>query len=757
MAYRRFCLAGAMAFVLPGAALAQAQTPVQPAPAQPPAGAGDAAQAAPAKPPAKPPAPATAKAAAPAVKTVDTITVTGLVPDEKSTIDTKSYTLSKDLLATTGSVADALRNVPAVEVDLQGNLSLHGDSNVTILVDGKPSPAFEGKNRADALQQLPADQIERVEVMTNPSVALNPEGSGGVINLITKKSRGGGVTGSAYATAGSAGLKRAGINLGYNSPTLAVTAALSGNYQRNKNHTVLARDAADPISDALLTNVDHSLGRNLNRGPSARLNLTWTPTDKDQVTAAASYTEQVLHGHPDDSYVIGGAGGPTSIFDVHGRRRYLELDNAVSAGWKHTFGEGHELSVDAAYNDSISPDHVLFTVTTALPPAPPLFDLYHDDDNRHHSELRVAYSQKVAGGALKTGYELRHEDEDDDYSDPTGPAPDRLAPRPDLANHYLFLQWVNAVYATYQHGYGPLDVQVGLRAEDVKFDFDQLTSGARDGQHYDKVYPSLHLTWKLDDDRKLSASYAVRVQRPPASILNPLVYMQPGTLDIQVGNPDLRPKETQSFELGYEQHAGQQSYQATLYYRQTQHDFSQVESDIGGGVFETSFLNLGTGHSVGADLSANGKFNAVLSYSLTLSPYWNEIDVGQTNLGVSGQHSIYGLGGRTNLNWQVRPDDMLQLNAIVNGSRVVAQGTLRPIFTLNMGWRHVINERLTATVTGQDLLASNRFHRELNTPTLVEDLVSRPMARSVIFRLDYRFGGGGSKAKEPGFEYENGG
>ena len=136
------------------------------------------------------------------MKTVETVTVTGMVPDEKSTIDTKSYTLSKDLQATTGSIADALRNVPAVEVDLQGNLSMRGDSNVTILVDGKPSPAFEGKNRADALQQLPADQIERVEVITNPSVALNPEGSGGVINLITKKSRGGGVTGSAYATVG---------------------------------------------------------------------------------------------------------------------------------------------------------------------------------------------------------------------------------------------------------------------------------------------------------------------------------------------------------------------------------------------------------------------------------------------------------------------------------------------------------------------------------------------------------------------------
>ena len=94
----------------------------------------------------------------------------------KSSIDRQSYSLGKDLVATTGSIADALRNLPSVEVDLQGNLSLRGDSNVTILVDGKPSPAFEGAGRAEALQQLPADQIERVEVIANPSADLNPGG-----------------------------------------------------------------------------------------------------------------------------------------------------------------------------------------------------------------------------------------------------------------------------------------------------------------------------------------------------------------------------------------------------------------------------------------------------------------------------------------------------------------------------------------------------------------------------------------------------
>ena len=108
----------------------------------------------------------------PAPKTVEAVTVTGGAPDRTSCLDAKSYTLGKDIAATTGSVADALRNLPSVEVDLQGNLSMRGDPNVTILVDGKPSPAFERAGRAEALQQLPADQIERVEVITNPSSTI---------------------------------------------------------------------------------------------------------------------------------------------------------------------------------------------------------------------------------------------------------------------------------------------------------------------------------------------------------------------------------------------------------------------------------------------------------------------------------------------------------------------------------------------------------------------------------------------------------
>ena len=686
--------------------------------------------------------------------TVGALTVTGAVADVQTSIDRQSYTLGKDLQATTGSIADAPRNLPSVEVDLQGNLSLRGDGNVTILVDGKPSPAFEGAGRAEALQQLPADQIARVEVITNPSAALNPEGTGGVINLITKPSHGTGFTGSAYATAASAGLKRAGFNFGYNTKTLAITGSLAGNYQRNKNTVSDERGGLDPISGRFLRNFDADVGRNITRGPSVRINLSWSATPTDQITAAANYNSDLRHGHPDDKFTGEGPGEVlVRSLDRAGRRRFLETDNSISTGWKHTFSEGHELSVDAVYNDGLVRDHILYTTTPILPPTPVPLELIRDDDSRHHTELRVAYSQKLAGGSLTTGYELRREDNDANYSDAMGPTQQILVLQPNLANHYLYTQTVNALYATYQHRYGDLDAQLGVRVEDVKFTLAQLTSDDRDGQHYDRAYPTLHLNYKLDDDRKLSASYSVRVQRPLPVFLNPLIYVN-DPQNVQIGNPNLKVKEVQIYELGYSQHRGNQDYQASVYFRRANHELGQTLKDLGGGVFESTIGNLASSQAAGVDLSANGKLALTLTYSLTLSPYWNEINAGNLGVGAS-EHSLYSMGGRANLNWQVRPQDMVQLNAIETGRRIAAQGEFEPAFVLNFGWRHKVSNRVTATVTAQDLLKGAHFQRHLETATLVERFDVEPVSRAVFFRLDYRFGGSGAKAKpDPGFEYE---
>ena len=150
-------------------------------------------------------------------KTVEGVTVTAPGSELQTSIDRRSYSLAKDLQATTGSLADALRNIPSVEIDPQGHVSLRGDPNVTILVDGKPSNLFNGQARGDVLQQLPADQVDRVEVIPTPPASMTAEGSAGVINIVMKKALGVGPSGSVYALYGSQSAGRAGGTFGFNS------------------------------------------------------------------------------------------------------------------------------------------------------------------------------------------------------------------------------------------------------------------------------------------------------------------------------------------------------------------------------------------------------------------------------------------------------------------------------------------------------------------------------------------------------------
>src|SRR6185437_9264655 len=182
----------------------------------------DPTTAKPAETPATPP---------PAGRTVQGVTITGASQSGfRSDIDRKSYGIASDLQTTTGSISDALRNIPSVEVDPQGNVSLRGDANVTILLDGKPSGQFKGASAGQALQALPADTIERVEVITNPSAEFSPEGTAGIINLISKKARKAGASGSARLSLGNQGRKQAGITGFYNSEKLALSGDINGRY-----------------------------------------------------------------------------------------------------------------------------------------------------------------------------------------------------------------------------------------------------------------------------------------------------------------------------------------------------------------------------------------------------------------------------------------------------------------------------------------------------------------------------------------------
>jgi len=702
-----------------------------------------------------PKAPTDKPASKAADRTVGAVVVTAQTPTLQTSIDRRSYSVSTDLQAQTGSIAEALRNVPSVQVDVQGNVALRGDPNVTILIDGKPSTMFEGDSKAQSLQALPANQIERVEVITNPSAEFRADGTGGIINLITKKAKGAGRTASAKLTAGNAGRVFASANAGYNSPKLSVVGDLNIRHDSQKQVAVEDRqnlDAATGGFDGVRQDQDlHST------------------LDVDTVRGAVDYdldSKTRLSGELRGGYVDFTVGGPsrfeqtaasgavTSVFQRDLDLHQLRSNGAASATLKRKFAEpGHELTLNLSY-DATNDDRVRAGHTaTFVPIIPDSFDRQQLNYDYRRTELKGDYVRPMGPGeTLKAGFDLQFDDNSYRNTGFQGPSKAALAPDPTLSNLFLFEQSLSQAYVTYERPFGDLTVLAGLRLEDVRIDLDQVTQGQKDQNNYTHLYPSLHLAWKLDDDQQLTASYSHRVQRP-----NPLQFntfrLLLDPLNYRAGNAQLKPQETHSYELGYEYRAAPTVYLATIYYRENFNGFADVVQELGDGVLLTTTANVSQSRSAGLELVANGRLTKALTYNLSTNLSWTEI--APQPLGTPDSRSAVTASGRANLSWQATPKDLIQLNGFLNGKQLTPQGFIQPMGGLNLGYRHKLNDRFAFILTAQDVLHTFRYQQVIDTPTLKSRYRIDFDSRQIQAGFTWTFGGG--RAKEPGFEFQNGG
>jgi outer membrane receptor protein involved in Fe transport len=688
----------------------------------------------------------------PADATVSSVTVVGTAPPVRSDIDRRSYDVAKDLQATSGSVADVLRNVPSVEVDLQGNVSLRGDPNVTILIDGKASGQFRQETRANALQQLPAANIDRIEVITNPSAADNPEGSAGIINIVTKPVRKPGYSGSLRASLGTRERYSAGVTGAYNAPRLTLSTDVNVRGDALPFHYLETRD--QPDNPAFRTSRDQ---RMLN-GHGYILNAQGT-ADYD-VTKASHLTAQLrrirLVG-----YQVGfeqfasedAAGQPGPAFDsLIGHSNYVWKDSEVSGTWRQRFDDdGHELTVNLRQEWSESDFNRPNQLTNIRPPAPDVFELMDVVQNQRVTDLKADYTRPLSdAGQLKLGVQWKEDLNDYATVIARGPALEAVTPVPGLTGQFLYRQAVSSVYATYQRTLSDLEVLAGLRLEEVKIDVGVNSGPLTRANSYRRAYPSLHLKYTVADGQKLTASYSRRVQRPKPFEVSPLRTEQ-DPLNFYAGNPQLMPEETDSFEAGYELKRGATYRAATLFYRRTKDAISQVVEDLGGGVLLYTRANLGESRNAGLELVSNGKLTSSLSYSLSGDLYWNEIDA--ANLGFTARHSGYAVSGRGSLSWQATDRDLFQADAWLTGRRLTPQGYREPMGVLNLGYRRKLSEGLYAVLTVQDVLNSLKEVIVVDTPLLHDRLERRVNPTVVTLSLTYSFGGAGKKPREPAFDF----
>ncbi|WP_396595059.1 TonB-dependent receptor domain-containing protein [Brevundimonas sp. R86498] len=691
---------------------------------------------------------------------VDDVVVTGRATDVRTSIDSISYSLANDLQATTGSLADALRNVPSVDVDPQGNVSLRGNSGVTILVDGRPSGILSGEGRAQALLQLQADRYARIEVMTNPSAAYSPEGSGGVINLITKPTApraGTQTTGSIRANVGDNGRWNLGGSGSWQKDRLTLSGDLSYRADPNQYELNRLREQLDPATGVVLSTTRNDTTQGSDQtGTIGRFTAEYKLTDRTQLTGEVRGVAFQGDGDFDSLFETrNGAGAVTSAYTRDGRSSFDFMNWGATARLLHRFDDaGHEWSNELRYDSNSIESDGLSLTDFLVPAGTGLAERSTQDTDQVTLGFTSAYVRPTAdGGKLRLGYELTDVRPDQDVTYSRGLSEGTLAIVPGFSNRFEARQTVHALYGTWERPLtAKLSAQAGLRLEQADIEIDDLTGGASASQDYFRAYPTAHLQYQLSETETLRASYSRRIQRPQPGQLNPFVsYGDP--LNRRSGNPDLEPQETDSFEAMWQKRQGSTFYQLTAYLRDTDKAFTDVVTDLGGGVFLTRPENLGSRRDTGLEVTANGALHRTLRYSAGVNVFRQEIDAA----GIAGGDDREGTfaSGRLSLNWTPTAKDFVQVSGFWQGDSLLAQGTREAGGMLNLGYRRKLTDTLSFNFTGRDVLNSFGNTSVYETPLFRERSEQNIRLRAFYIGLSWSLGSGPRRQPEQ-FDFSTG-
>jgi outer membrane receptor protein involved in Fe transport len=683
----------------------------------------------------------TAPVASTAADDIETVIVKSERLKVENLIDRKVYSVASDVRSTFGSLSDILSIIPSVDVDPDGAVSLRGDPKVLILIDGKPSSQFSGVSAGDALQSIPAQDIERIEILTTPPAEFKADGASGAINIIMRKHRVGGTTGTVQASAGSGGRYVASANGSYNSGPLS--ASLNTGYkqdyrERQVESTTVALGSAGAPTLTSTNTINERIRREV---PWIRSAVEYTLNDRQLFSGSASWD------------------------DRGGLRTYTQLDNSstpdgVLTGATRRFSSGHDPATDIderlgftqKFDDpdeklTLSLDrstthqdeHFHYIDDSFVPAIPRSLSEIEFLENYELTEFDADYVRPVAkSGTLKLGYAF----ELDGYSyNNAGGSIDPVTGfetfDPSVTNDFNFHQRIQSLYVSYQIGIGNWTWLGGLRGELTDYEARQISSNVASRKNYFQIYPNLHVSRPLSDQSTLSFGASRRVVRPDPSALNPYVDHE-YTPNLNGGNFDLKPQYSESFETGYVYQHATQSYGVTGYYRLNRDSFTDVTQYLADGVTLTTPANLPKDKSAGMEFTAGGRILPTLSLSASGNLFYSQIDA--SALGLSGLQSTVGLNAKARLEYRPTDANIAQITLTRTDKRLTPQGYIGAVNIVNLGYKYQLTRALKATASLYDLFDGQRLHRFFSSPTFTENYERRVVGRVLYVGLSYSFG-----------------
>ncbi len=683
------------------------------------------------------------------------VMVTGEKPLFGNSIDRKVYNVQQDIMSKTGSVSDLLQNVPSVQVDIDGTVSLRGSSNVLILINGKPSPLL-ANNSADALQQMPASSVEKIEVITNPSARFTPEGTSGIINIVMKKEANLGFNGNVSVNAGNSSRYNFSTNGNYNPGTVNVFGTYNFRQDERNNLTTVARVQLDSTNVPTYYNED---GLAFARPFShfATLGLDYRLNDMENLGLSGNYR---YRGYTSNDITTKNLSDNSSLIVSDYDRRRIDYDHTVVSGltafFQHNFeGEDHKVRFEFNGTKMFDQEDNRFTNVYRIPTNLLTFDntLIRENDGR--MQLTVDYHHRLTEhSTFEAGYEGRYDKDDFDFYGEYFDA-NQQAFINDLekTNRFIYHEAIHALYSTYENSFGPLGVLAGLRAEQAFINSNLVTKDSVVPNDYFKMYPTLHLAYKLSEFNELQLNYSLRTNRPRGDDLNPFPeYRDPR--NVRAGNPYLKPEFIHSIEFGCQFQNDNISILPSIFYRNRYNGFTSVTRALNDTTLLTTSENLSTDQSAGVELVVAGNVGSMITTNASANAFYEEIDA--SNLGFGSKKSTVTWSGTLNCNVNLSKTTMIQINSNYRSSRLTPQGENLPSFVMNLGARqHLFDEKLSLIFTVSDIFRTLKRKTELNTAWLTQDMVNSRDSRVVFFGLTYHFGSPPKKSKDKSLEYDD--
>lgn len=655
---------------------------------------------------------------------------------EKSTVeiklDKKVYNVGQDMIVKGGTVSDVLENVPSVSVDVEGNVSLRGNENVRIFIDGRPSNAL---NMAEALRQIPADAIDKVEVITNPSARYDAEGGAGILNIILKKGKNLGFNGSFMASTGIPETYGLSADLNYKTEKLNFFTSTGYNYRTSEgsgltHSTNLDINTADILS---YTNEDKDTER-IRKGISTKTGVEWTIAPNTYWTNSISYRDS--RGSNNDLVNF-------NSFDVNhnpiGTRYRLSAgdDNGKDIEYASNFlknfnDKGHKLTLDVSYATDKDNENSLIKDKTIESTNPETFDTTFNNQKQNMFQAQADYVLPFENGSqFEAGYKGNFNNLDNIYSitiDNNGNAIN------DYSNTLEYNERINALYAQYGFKLNKFSYLFGLRWEDTKIDVNLLDTNDFNTKKYNNLFPSAFINYEISDESSVSLSYSKRLSRPRGRFLNPATNYS-SNINLFQGNPQLDPSFTNKFDLGYLKRWEKITFSTSMYFEDTKDVFSFVRTETGkfvgnSPVILSTPINLAKEQKFGFEFTLNytplkiWKLNSSFNLSNVKTTGEYEYQILVNNQSVD---KVIDLNNET-FSWFSRLNSRLtlpykidwQLSGMYFGPRNTAQGKSLGNYVVNTAFsKDILKDKATIAFNVSDLFNSRKMKSETNLPSVI--------------------------------------